>query len=259
MSDSGTNEPSLSFGGDARLYDRARPPYPAAAIELISSDGVTDVLDVGCGTGIVSRLLRDRGCRCLGVEPDARMADVARRHGVEVEVATFEAWDADGRIFDLVVSGMAWHWVDTAVGSSKVADVLRDGGAFAAMWNYFDLPEHVRDAIAPAYERSAPTLMGTALVLAGSPDRSGPDRDADALLATGAFSRVWRDELHWPHQYTTSTWVDELATRSSHRTLPDDIRTPLLAGVASAVDAIGGGFEVRYTTTILRAERKPRA
>ena len=49
------------------------------------------VLDVGCGTGKVARLFLARGCDVLGVEPDPRMADVAESHGIQVEVASFEA------------------------------------------------------------------------------------------------------------------------------------------------------------------------
>jgi hypothetical protein len=62
----------------------------------------------------------------LGVEPDARMAAFARGSGVEVEVATFEAWDAAGRAFDAVVAGTAWHWVDPVAGAAKAAR----GGSF---------------------------------------------------------------------------------------------------------------------------------
>ncbi len=43
----------------------------------------------------------------LGVEPDSRMADFARPSGVEVDVATFEAWDLAGRTFDAVIAGQA--------------------------------------------------------------------------------------------------------------------------------------------------------
>jgi len=52
-----------------------------------------DVLDVGCGTGIAARQFQAAGCRVLGVDPDARMAGLARRSGLEVQVATFETWD----------------------------------------------------------------------------------------------------------------------------------------------------------------------
>ena len=95
-----------SFGSDPERYDRARPRYPEAMVQrIVRSSPGRDVLDVGCGTGIAARQFRAAGCRVLGVEPDARMADLARRSGVGVEVATFEAWDPAGREFDAIVAG----------------------------------------------------------------------------------------------------------------------------------------------------------
>ena len=109
-----------SFGEDAERYDRTRPRYPDALIERIAAAG-PDVLDVGSGTGIAARQLQAAGCRVLGVEPDARMAAFGRSHGVPAEVATFEAWEPAGRVFDAVVAGQAWHWVDPVAGAAKAA------------------------------------------------------------------------------------------------------------------------------------------
>jgi hypothetical protein len=55
----------------------------------------------------------------LGVVPDLRMAELARRSGVAVEVATFDAWDPAGRDVDAVVAGTAWHWVDAPTPSGQ--------------------------------------------------------------------------------------------------------------------------------------------
>jgi protein-L-isoaspartate O-methyltransferase len=50
-----------SFGAAAALYDRARPSHPSALIEALIADGSRRVLDIGCGTGIASALLAERG------------------------------------------------------------------------------------------------------------------------------------------------------------------------------------------------------
>ena len=61
------------------------------------------------------------------------MAEVARRRGLAVEVAAFEAWEPAGRRFDAVVAGQAWHWIDPDAGAAKAAEVLRPGGRGRAL------------------------------------------------------------------------------------------------------------------------------
>src|ERR1700675_1339713 len=95
----------LSFGDDAEQYDRARPSYPAAAVDaVIDGADIRRVLDVGCGTGIASQLFLDRGGGVVGVEPGERVAARAHRRGVNVVVTPFETWTTPSDLFDLVVS-----------------------------------------------------------------------------------------------------------------------------------------------------------
>ena len=148
-----------SFGSDAERYDRTRPSYPGALVErIVASSPGREVLDVGCGTGIAARQFQVAGCRVLGVDPDARMADRARQGGLEAEVATFEAWDPAGRTFDAIVSGQAWHWVDPVAGAAKAAQVLRPGGLLALFWNAFQPPPDLGEAFAGVYRRVQPGL-----------------------------------------------------------------------------------------------------
>src|SRR6202034_1779300 len=124
-----------SFGSHRERYDRARPSYPAALVErIVAASPGRDVLDVGCGTGIAARQFQAAGCRVLGVDPDDRMASVARQAGLEVEVAKFEDWDSAGREFDAVIAAQAWHWVDSVAGAAKAAQVLRPGGGVGGVW-----------------------------------------------------------------------------------------------------------------------------
>lgn len=95
-----------SFGIDPERYDRTRPRYPGALVDrIVAASPGPDFLDVGAGTGISARQFQAAGRAVLGVEPHARMADFARRTGVETEVARFETWDPAGRTFDAVVAG----------------------------------------------------------------------------------------------------------------------------------------------------------
>src|SRR5262249_49311684 len=84
MTDLARANPTGRFSGLEELYARYRPGYPPAAIELIlrrcGLGGPDEVLaDVGCGTGISSRLFAARGVPVLGIEPNEEMRRRAER------------------------------------------------------------------------------------------------------------------------------------------------------------------------------------
>jgi SAM-dependent methyltransferase len=242
---------ALSFGDAPELYDRTRPSYPAALVERLLADGAAEVLDVGCGTGIVSRLFRARGCAVVGVEPDARMADFARAQGLTVEAGTLEDWDSGGRRFDLVVAGQAWHWVDPHAGAAKALSLLRPGGRIGLFWNWARHPEDVQGAFEAVYARLAPELDRHSIVL-------GRGRDerfsvAEAGLSGAGFRGVSREEFVWSTTYSREHWHDSLLTHSDHHTLDAGQREALLAAVDEAVDAMGGSFTTNYRTVLVTA------
>jgi SAM-dependent methyltransferase len=214
------------------------------------------VLDVGCGTGIAARQFRAAGCRVLGVEPDARMADLARRSRVEVEVATFEAWDPAGREFDAIVAGQAWHWIDAVSGAAKAAEVLRPGGRLAAFWNAGQPPPELAGAFAAVYRRVMPD---SPFDLGAMPALDGYSvlftRAADGIREVGGFGDLEQWRFEWEWSYTRQDWLDQLPTRGALTRLSPDIVAEVLAGVGAAVDAAGGTFTMHYTTVAVTAER----
>lgn len=243
----------LSFGTDAEQYDRARPSYPPQLIDLICAGGAPRVLDVGCGTGIASRLFLARGCEVLGVEADERMAAVARAHGVDVVVSAFEQWDPSTVApFDVVISAQAWHWVDPDVGPAKAADALPPGGRLALFWNGYDAGD-LRETFNAVYRRAAPALVGTAIVL------HPPDKDrsqhADSVDASGFFEPVEQRDVPWERTYSRDEWLDQLQTHSDHRVLPPDELQTVLDGIGEVIDANGGALTIRHVTRLLRARR----
>lgn len=246
-----------SFGDDAAQYDRSRPSYPSDLIDHLVVDGANRVLDVGAGTGIVSRLLLARGCEVLAVEPDDRMAELARRSGVVVEQGNFEEWTPGGRDFDLVVSGQAWHWVRPDVGASKAASVLVAGGRVALFWNQGLLPSPLKEELQSAYRRVAPGLDSYSIVL-GNIDDGRFESTARALRDTGQFDEPETRTFLWRRSYTTEQWLDQLPTHSDHRTLPPDRLAVVLDEVGRTIREAGGEFEMTYRTWLVAARRPGR-
>jgi SAM-dependent methyltransferase len=252
-----------SFGADAGRYDRARPGYPTAMVDRIVAESPgLDVVDAGCGTGISARLFQAAGCRVLGVDPDPRMAGLARASGLDVEVATFEQWDAAGRTFDTVIAGQAWHWVDMTAGAAKAAAVLRPGGRLAVFWNAFDPPAELRDAFGAVYQRvvpDSPMAAGFWTRPASVQYLSMCDTAADGMRQAGAFGgpQTWR--FNWSRPYTRAQWLDQVPTFGGHSLLPPAVQAELLAGIGAAVDAVGGSFTMDYATLVATAAREPAA
>jgi SAM-dependent methyltransferase len=248
-----------SFGVDPARYDRTRAAYPDALIaRVLAASPGRDVLDVGCGTGIEARQFRDAGCTVLGVEPDVRMADFARGTGVAVEIATFEEWEPAGRVFDAVVAGTCWHWVDPVAGAAKAARVLRPGGVLAPFGHVYELPPAIAEALATAYRRVAPD---SPLSFSG---RSILDayqglylRAADGIREAGGFDEpeLWRYD--WERAYAKDELLDLVTTSGGLTSLPAGQVAQVLADLGPAIDAAGGTLTVPYATwglTAIRAE-----
>ncbi|MBV8862673.1 MAG: class I SAM-dependent methyltransferase [Mycobacterium sp.] len=253
-----------SFGVDAERYDRARPRYPDALIQRViaASPGVK-FLDVGCGTGIGARQYRSAGCTVLGVEPDARMAEVARRTGIDVEIGKFEDWDAGGRSFDAVVAGQAWHWVDPARGARKAAQVLRPHGLLALYWHVFDPPGEVADAFDDAMQQVAPDAPLWHRPADGSQaenpavelQQGNVHRAVEGIRIAGGFGEPEQWRFEWQRHYARDEWLDHLPTTGTLARLAPEQLATVLQAVGTAIDSIGGGFTMHYVTLATAATR----
>ena len=231
-----------SFGGAAENYDAFRPRYPDQLIDDVLAPHAHRVLEGGAGTGIASMQLIERGADLLAVEPDARMAAVARSKGIPVELATFEDWDSAGRRFDLVVFAASFHWVDPAVALPKIRGILHDGGKLALIWNrlrptnptraefesiysdYMDIETHRHD---------------------GHPD------EIVKLIADAGFNVSQRRYPHDLH-YTAQQWVDIAFTFSNQLLIPadkaDELRTRLIERIGTAGVSVGGDAVAIFAT-----------
>jgi SAM-dependent methyltransferase len=214
---------ATTFGTIAEQYDRYRPAPPECLLDDLAALRPERVLDIGCGTGKVARGLIERGLTLLGVEPDLRMAEIARGHGVKVEVSTFEAWDDRGRRFDLITCGDAWHWIDPGRGWRKIGQVLRPGATMARFWVDHEIDEPLRSVLDEVYARVEPELVGL--------------RPEDELSDD---PRTHRRTYLEPRTYSADEWAALAGTFSNHQLLPPERLEALQQELRAAIGRCGG-------------------
>lgn len=127
---------ATSFGQVADDYDRLRPGPPAAALDWLIPPGCRAAVDLGAGTGLFTRALRQRVADVTAVEPDDRMRAVlaARSPDVRAVAGRGEAIPLPDASADAVFVSSAWHWFDLDLAVPEIARVLRDGGRLGVIW-----------------------------------------------------------------------------------------------------------------------------
>jgi SAM-dependent methyltransferase len=178
------------FDEVAAQYDHSRPSYPdeliAVACQVADIGRCDPVLEVGCGTGQLTRSLVDRGFRVVAVEPGKLLVALAAQNlggfgAVEFVNARFEDAALPRMHFRAVFSAAAFHWIDPDVSWEKVARVLAPGGTLALI-QYCGLQEErsIRDQeellsglarIAPEIATDWPTYRDLDATVAGAEQR----------------------------------------------------------------------------------------
>ncbi len=138
-----SRSPTTRFSDRADDYRAARPSYPAGAVDAMlagrGSPATLAAADVGAGTGIMSRLLADRGVRVFAIEPNTPMRNAGEAHPSVTPIdATAEATTLDDRCVDLVVCAQAYHWFDQPGACAEFGRVLKRPGRLALVWNEAD-------------------------------------------------------------------------------------------------------------------------
>lgn len=234
---------ALSFGPAAHVYERGRPPYPEAALDWLLPAGARRVVDLGAGTGKLTRQIHARGLAVTAVDPSGGMLGELRRvlPGVPAHLGTAEALPLPDASADAVVVAQAWHWMDPDRAAREIARVLTPGGRLGLIWNTRDeTTDWVRD-------------LGD--IIGGRHD--GPEAD---LRIRAPFGPAATREFRWVHRITPDGLLDLVASRSGIILLSERERAGVLDQVRTLLSTHPGltgrsEIELPYVTLCARATR----
>lgn len=242
-------EMSTSFGVVAETYEAGRPSYPTDAVRWMlqpagESTGVR-VVDVGAGTGKLTRALIDLGAEVTAVDPDRGMLENLRANlpSIPALLGRAESLPLPDAGADAVVFGQAWHWVDVAAASVEAGRVLRRGGVLGLIWN-------IRDESVDWVRRLTAAMHGS---------------HAEELLASGGpavdapFSGLDRQEWRWSRRMTREDLLAMARSRSYVITAAPAERARIEQALAELCDEIGAvgnaTVDLPYVTHAFRSIR----
>ncbi len=239
----------LKFGTVAEQYDRYRPGPPEGATELTGDLQGRDVLEVGAGTGKLTRFLLGLGANVTVIEPDDEMRNVLVRRSPEVHVllGRAESVPAPDASFDAVFSSSAWHWFTQPDATNEFARLLRDNGTLNVWWNGFSRDVSWMAELTKMRERE------------DDPNRRPRGWRAE-LEPDGPFVDAHDFTLNWEWSRTIDEVVGNFGTYSGAIIQGDDARRALEDRVRERLYELFGDGEIVLPMTLrgTTARRRPR-
>lgn len=220
---------SSSFGGIAELYERYRPGPPAAVVDWFLPEPVECVVDLGAGTGALTRRLGAKAKDVVAVEPDDRMRAVLAAQVPDARALAGRGEDIP--VPDASAQGVfassSWHWMDPVPTLTEIHRVLAPGGVFGAVWTGPDpdgpFMQQARFLLAQQREEDAGngTLAGS-LTPGGAAGAGTGDR---LQLPDGVpFGPVETEMIRWDIALNADELIGLLGTLSWIILLPEEER-----------------------------------
>jgi SAM-dependent methyltransferase len=241
---------AAGFSSAADVYERARPSYPPTAVEWIAKRAALGpgrtVLDLGAGTGKLTRLLVPTGARVIAVEPLAEMRAKLEEvlPGVVALEGTAEDLPLGDGAVDVIACAQAFHWFNLALALPELHRVLADDGLLVLVWNTRDLDDSLQGAIE--------ALLG--------PHRGAVSAQFDdgwrALVESSRlFGPVERRSFVFEQLVTVEDVVGRAASTSFVAAMPDAEREVLLEQVRGLAAGRDEPFSFPYRTEVFAIPR----
>jgi SAM-dependent methyltransferase len=236
---------AAGFGAAADEYERARPSYPDDAVAFVVEraglhPGRT-VVDVGAGTGKLTRLLVPSGARVIAAEPVAEMRaklQEAEPRAEAIDATAEELPLADGAA-DAITVAQAFNWFDHDRALPELHRVLRPGGLLVLVWN-------MRDTADPL-QRGLERLLRPLRNVPYGDDEGGWRQ---ALDASPLFGEVDTRRFRYVQQFRVPDLLDRVASTSFVAAMDADEREALLEQVRELAAGVEEPFDFPYVTEV---------
>ena len=216
-----------SFERTGQEYDRYRPSFPQAAVDVLVPDRVTALLDLGAGTGKLTELVHARAEHVFAVDPSERMLAVL--HGklpdVTVLTGTAERLPLPDQSVDAVVVAQAFHWFDRDAATAEIARVLRPGGTLGLVWN--------RSTPECAWDWACGRVAHERVPVAATPD-ADVDRASERLPG---FHLVEERQISWTEKIRRIDYIRRWHTVSAFLTAEPARHAEMTARIEAILDA----------------------
>jgi ubiquinone/menaquinone biosynthesis C-methylase UbiE len=235
---------SRAFELVADLYERARPEYPVEAIawlveQLDLRDGRV-VLDLGAGTGKLTRALVPTGSRVIAVEPGEAMLEQLSRAVPEAEAirGAAEAIPLPDASVDAVTVGQAFHWFRHDEALPELHRVLRPGGGIALIWNS-------RDQSSPL-QREVNELLASLV----RPPRAHVGHSSRYLAESDLFTSVEERSFGFVQELDADALVERIGSISFVAAASEDEQRRVERELRELVAENGGTVAFPYVTDV---------
>lgn len=232
---------AAGFSSAAEVYERARPSYPEEAVawivERAGLEAGRTVLDVGAGTGKLTRLLVPSGARVVAVEPLDEMRGLIE--GCETVAATAEALPfADGSA-DAITVAQAFHWFDHDRALPELHRVLAPDGVLVLIWNSRDLDDPLQRGVEELLRPLRDQVPGQQL---------GAWREP--LARSPLFGAEEARSFRYEQTFTTDDLCGRVASTSFVAAMSPFDREALLAQVRALTHGLAEPFAFPYVTEV---------
>jgi SAM-dependent methyltransferase len=254
------------FGEAVDQYASARPGYPEAMIDdvLEYADPVSEILEVGAGTGKATVAFAARGVAMTCLEPDPRMAgrlaqECSSFPQVTIEVTRLENYSRPVA-FDALIAAQSWHWVDPSRRWDLAHEAVRTGGAIALFWNkYIVADPDRRNQLADIDVRYGVDYRANGVTIEQNEGEIELEEGWPAydLASDSRFEDLVSRRYRRVLEYDNSTYVDLLASASAYRLLEPTIREQLFGEVRTVLAGHDGSLSMHIVTDLFLGRTTP--